>query len=201
MAAPKRRPPRFALVGAGAQPRLDSARPAPWKATRSVTHQRTPFAHLRGEDVRRSARRSRPVRPPVGRISASPAGAASLRARDHTPVPSEPILQRSAGSRQRSLSSRPSTHPGGVHNRRSQSAETRSAFRSLGRSCGRAVAGDIAQLDSRAPWAPLGRAAGSSTNTSTAKSGSMWCWLMNAITVRSSWRSTIATSSSRMTCW
>jgi hypothetical protein len=44
-------------------------------------------------------------------------------------------------------------------------------------------------------------AAGSSTNTSTAKSGSTWFWLMKAITFRSSWRSTIPTSSSRMTSW
>jgi hypothetical protein len=42
---------------------------------------------------------------------------------------------------------------------------------------------------------------GLSTKTSTARSGSMWFWLMNAITSRSSSRSTIPTSSSRMAVW
>lgn len=57
--------------------------------------------------------------------------------------------------------------------------------------------GMLARL-SRAGYLCHSASAGSRTNTSTARSGSMWFWLMKAITVRPSWRSTIATRSSRI---
>jgi hypothetical protein len=63
------------------------------------------------------------------------------------------------------------------------------------------LAADMAQLDSSVPLSAGPLPSGSSTNTSTARSGSMWFWLMKAITLRLSCGSTIAIRSSRIVSW